>query len=280
MQKHTIGIIGNGVLGSAISHGFQLQCNVRIYDRDPLKATHTLEETCDADFVFLCLPSPMTIKEGGPTDLTIINNVCQKISSLGLLKPIYILKSTVPIGTTENMRNKYGLRIVHSPEFLTARNADIDFITTTRTILGGDSTLTQQVAPLFENRFPGHSIIYMESNESEAAKYILNAFFMVKVLFFNEMKLGLEKQYNLDWETVLKGVLTDGRIGISHYQVPGHDGKVGCGGFCFSKDICSIIDQISSKGFDPIMLKACWEQNKRLRPEMDWADSPSGVTQN
>jgi hypothetical protein len=47
---------------------------------------------------------------------------------------------------------------------------------------------------------------------------------------------------------------------------------------CFPKDICSLIAQIEATGFDPLMLKAVWEQNLRLRPEIDWQDAPGAVS--
>jgi UDPglucose 6-dehydrogenase len=215
--------------------------------------------------------------EGGKADLSIIHSVCQQLKDHNT-KSIVIIKSTVPIGTTVILQEKYGLRIIHNPEFLTARNADIDFITPARTILGGDKELTYLVSKLFSERFPGTNIFEMTSNESEAVKYIANCFFAVKVMYFNEMFLGLKDAFDLDWNKVMSGVLTDGRIGISHCDVPGHDGKLGIGGACFPKDICALIHQIEGANFDPKLLKAAWEQNKAVRPEMDWGRIPSAVS--
>ncbi len=57
--------------------------------------------------------------------------------------------------------------------------------------------------------------------------------------------------------------------------------KTGIAGHnCFPKDICAMIYQLEEVGFDPIMLKACWEQNKRVRPEMDWGRIESAVSRN
>ena len=230
MQK--LGVIGNGFVGGAIARGFGLHADVKIYDKNPKRSIHTMEEVCHSDFVFLCLPSPMMKADGGPTDLSIIESVCGQLSDEQAKNPIYILKSTVPIGTTEKLRIKYGLKIIHNPEFLTARNADIDFLTPARTILGGSAELVAPVVEFYSKRFPGNNILLMSSDESEAVKYICNCFFAVKVIFFNEMKIGLKDPYNIDWDKVMEGVLTDGRIGISHYDVPGHDGKYGYGGLC------------------------------------------------
>lgn len=277
MKNVSIGVIGNGFVGGAIARGFSLTAEVKIYDKDPKRSAHSFEEVCNSEYIFLCLPTPMTHVEGGKTDLRIVNSVCQQIKNHGT-EAILIIKSTVPIGTTENLRQEHGLKIIHNPEFLTARHADIDFITPARTILGGIESLTQPVAALFAERFPGNNILEMTSNESEAVKYIANCFFSVKVIYFNEVFLGLKEAFGLDWEKVMGGVLTDGRIGISHYDVPGHDGRYGFSGACFPKDICSLIFQLESVKFDPKLLKAAWEQNKEVRPEMDWGRIESAVS--
>ena len=59
MKKPTIGIIGNGFVGEAQAFAFSPVCNIKIYDVDPLKSTHTLNETHNSDFVFVCVPTPM-----------------------------------------------------------------------------------------------------------------------------------------------------------------------------------------------------------------------------
>ena len=59
MKKPTIGIIGNGFVGEAQAFAFSPVCNIKVYDVDPLKSTHTLNETHDSDFVFVCVPTPM-----------------------------------------------------------------------------------------------------------------------------------------------------------------------------------------------------------------------------
>lgn len=278
-MKYSLGIIGGGFVGGAIARGFALTADVKIYDKDPKRSVNSFEDICNSEFIFLCLPTPMVHVEGGRADLTIVDSVCRELKSSGT-EAILIIKSTVPIGTTNELRAKYELPIIHNPEFLTARNADIDFLTPSRTILGGNSELTCQVAELFRDRFPGNNILEMTSNESEAVKYVANCFFATKVIYFNEVFLGLKEAFELDWEKVMGGVLTDGRIGISHCDVPGHDKKLGYGGSCLPKDICALIHQLESVGFDPKLLKAAWEQNKIIRPEMDWGRIPSAVSGN
>lgn len=229
-MRPKLGVIGAGFVGGAIARGFSLTSDVRIFDKDPKRAIHTFGQTCQQDYVFLCLPTPMVRVDGGEADLSILRLVCKQIKEAGH-DPLVIIKSTIPIGTTDQLCEQFGLRIIHNPEFLTARNADIDFLTPARTILGGTKELTSQVATIFADRFPGNNILEMTARESEAVKYIANCFFAVKVLYFNEVFLGLNS-FGLDWKKVMAGVLSDGRIGISHCDVPGHDGKHGFSGAC------------------------------------------------
>jgi UDPglucose 6-dehydrogenase len=83
---------------------------------------------------------------------------------------------------------------------------------------------------------------------------------------------------NVDWNKILEGVMTDGRIGISHYQVPGHDGDFGFGGTCFPKDINAFIKTFEKNGIDPVVLKSAWNRNLSVRKNKDWEKSKSATS--
>ena len=102
-------------------------------------------------------------------------------------------------------------------------------------------------------------------------------FFATKISYFNEVKLICDK-LKLNYNKILEGVLSDGRIGISHYQVPGHDGKAGFGGTCFPKDINSFINLMKANGVDPNVLEAAWKTNISVRPEKDWENFSAAVS--
>lgn len=269
MDKPILGIIGCGFVGGAVARAFNLHTDLRVFDLRPEVRTHDLEEVVKSDFVFMCLPTPMA--EDGSCDTSILDGVCSQIS---LLSPsdetVFIHKSTCTIGTTTRLRKQFGLRLIFSPEFLTARNADIDFITANRNILGGCASDVEKVAELFEYRFPKRPIIKMTAEEAEAVKYSINCFLATKVMFFNELRLGICDKLGLDYDKVVGQMMADGRIAYSHSQVPGHDGDYGFGGACFPKDLCAFISQMESNGFDPKLLKAVWEQNVSIRKKQDW----------
>jgi len=80
----------------------------------------------------------------------------------------------------------------------------------------------------------------------------------------------LSDKVDADWDTVIDGFVSDGRVGHSHLNVPGHDGKYGFGGSCFPKDIQAIIHFSNSLGLDMSVLKGAWKTNLKVRPEKDW----------
>jgi len=281
MIKETVGVVGCGFVGKAVFKGFAQFADVKVYDINSKLSTHSFEDVVSSNFVFVCLPTPMVSVEGGKCNLSIIHSFFDKVKQEELFNAttIFILKSTIPVGTTREISNKHNIkRIVHCPEFLTARSALIDFICPARIIIGGDDIFSvNKVGDLLENRFLGTPCLKMNPMESEMVKYMANCFFATKVLFFNEMRLLIDK-LNLDWEKILKGVITDGRIGMSHYEVPGHDKRRGIGGLCFPKDLNALIATMKENGIDPLVLKAVWEQNKRVRKDWDWGNNSSAVS--
>jgi len=278
-SKISIGVVGNGFVGSAIVKGFLQYNDVKVYDSNECKSSHSLDEVINQDIVFVCLPTPM-FKETLECDTSYIINFFNTVITRDYnTNTIFVIKSTVPVGTTNDLCEKFKtLKIIHSPEFLTARTALIDFITPSRNIVGGkEENGIFTVKNLYEERFPGIKCHTMTSEESEFVKYFANCFFATKVSFFNEMFLLCNK-LNLSWDKILDGVMSDGRIGVSHYQVPGHDGDFGFGGTCFPKDINAFIKTFENLGIDPIMLKATWNRNDIVRKNKDWEKSKSAVS--
>jgi UDPglucose 6-dehydrogenase len=183
--------------------------------------------------------------------------------------PIYRLKSTVLPGTTKRLEDKFNIKIVFCPEFLTEKTAKLDMLTQSRIILGGDPKLTFLVKELFLARFGKKHYINTDSTSAELIKYMSNNFLTVKTSFMNEY-YDLVKEVGGDWDQIVEGVVADPRIGNSHTQVPGHDGKRGFGGSCFPKDINAIIEFSKAFGVEMNTLEAAWKTNLRVRPEQDW----------
>ena len=263
-MKYKVGILGNGFVGESQTFAFSPIADIRVYDIDPLKSTHTLEETLKSDFVFVCVPTPM--KKNGSQDLSYIERVFENASS----GPVYIIKSTILPGTTQKLVEKFSkLDIIFSPEFLTERTAKLDMLTQARIVFGGKKRLCNKVKKLFEQRFMNRHYIITDSTTAELIKYMNNTFFATKVSIINEFK-RLSNALGTNWEDAIHGFAADGRVGDSHLHVPGPDGKLGYGGTCFPKDVNALITMGEDLGTPMNTIKAGWKTNLEVRPEQDW----------
>ena len=193
---------------------------------------------------------------------------------------IILLRSTVTPGTTRKLQQKYqNLNLVFNPEFLTESNHKSDFVNQDRFILGGGLSDTTKVSDLFEHRFPRVPIIQTDYETAELTKYMNNCFLATKVSFLNEMKQISEK-CGADWDVAIKRFLMDSRIGQSHYQVPGPDGKLGFGGHCLPKDINALKSFGESLGLNLNTLNGVINTNLEVRPEKDWESDSRAFTSN
>ena len=278
--EQKIGVVGNGFVGGAVKFGFSpsvgCDAEVRVYDKNPNKSTHTLEETVnESDFIFLSVPTPAN--EDGSMNINILENALHEINEVHNGKDnTIIIRSTVIPGTTWALQQKYPqLNILFNPEFLTERSANFDFINQSRFIVGNNGkkmswAKSEDFVELLKDRF-GDCIAVQETSyeTAELIKYMSNCFFATKVSFMNEMYQIAEK-IDANWEEAIDGFVADGRVGHSHMNVPGHDGKFGFGGSCFPKDIQAMIDFAETFGINPTVLKGVWEKNLEERPEQDW----------
>jgi UDPglucose 6-dehydrogenase len=271
-----IGIVGKGFVGSAVQFGFSpsvgVDAEVKVYDKDPNKSTHTLQEVVlGSDIIFLSVPTPSN--KDGSINLDIVKSILNDINEIysETVNSIILLRSTVIPGTTRKLQQKYPkLRIVFNPEFLTERAANFDFINQSRFVVGGDPADVVEVSELFRKRF-GKSMSIIETNyeTAELIKYMTNTFFATKISFLNDMKL-LSDKCGAIWEHAVEGFVRDGRVGHSHLSVPGHDGRYGFGGSCFPKDIQALINYANDLGVDMNVLSGVWKTNLEVRPERDW----------
>ena len=268
-NDYNVGVIGGGFVGSAVAFGFGSSnshpFNVRVYDIDPNKSSHTFEETVlESDFIFLCLPTPscgdMSI------DLSYIESSMKDISALvDPFKQTVVVKSTVVPGTCRRLSKKYGINVVSNPEFLTERRAKWDFINASQILIGSDEKEgAMKVQSLYKKRFTSMKYVLTDTTTAEFIKYLLNCFFSVKLSFMNEM-YQIGEAFGVDWSKAIEGLASDSRVGDSHITVPGPDGKFGFGGHCFPKDINAMIKFAERLGVDPTILKGAWEKNIEVR---------------
>lgn len=247
----TVGIIGCGVVGRATARCWMEHGEVKIYDVDQRRRTHEREVVSRCEVVFVCLPTPDNC------DTRLIE---EYFAALDGYSGIHVIKSTVPVGTTRQLAQR--ARVVHSPEFLTARCALVDSQCPSR-IIFGQSTLDPKARLLLhemhERRFPGVPIHWTTSEASELIKLATNGFFATKVWYFNELYRHCQAR-GIPWHDVRCGILSDGRIAHAHTQVPGPDGRYGFGGTCLPKDLRALAGALDSG-----VLAEVLRENERLR---------------
>lgn len=265
-----IGVVGCGVVGRSIVRTYlEFSKEIRVWDIIPERATHSLEETLHCDIIFVCLPTPRG--NGGKLDCTDIHNYFNSVRKHTpiLLNQNFVLRSTVPIGITKELQREYNLpNLVHSPEFLTARCAETDAMIPACNIIGlsGNGYNAPELRELYKRRFPGTNTLITSSDESEAIKLFTNGFYAVKVAYFNEIRCLADK-LNLDWDTIVSGMLAQGRTAPYHYKVPGPDGVRGFGGACLEKDISHLAVQILENGLTAAVTSAALNRNVNDRKE-------------
>ena len=254
MAQINVGIVGYGFVGKAVAYGFREQ---NLFIADPVVGTST-KDLLDKklDVVFICVSTPMGAN--GEID---ISNVAQVLFDLSKMSTLLVLKSTVTPKHVEFFSKKY-YNFVYNPEFLTERNALWDFENPISNVYGGDRLWTQELEEIYKNHStcqPANTF-HMSAVEASFVKYAMNSYLASKVVFFNQLH-DLVDSTGYSFENVRAAVANDSRIGDSHTNVPGFDGRKGTSGPCFGKDVPAFIRYSQEQGKELTVLKETWNVN-------------------
>ena len=223
-----IGVLGVGTVGSAVADGFEALSHT-VIRYDPNKGYDG--NINGSDVIFVCI-----------YDYNDLDNV---ISIVNKQAKIVVIKTTCPVGLTDELIKSYGDHIVFSPEFLCEKTANEDFLNPDKIIIG---TENQDVADLLLELFlPFNSrMLMMKPREAEILKLAINTFYCTKVEYFNEVA-DLCKDYGVSYSNVRKGLEDDRFIANQHLDVD-KDGYRGYGGKCLPKDIRLFLDSWFREG--------------------------------
>ena len=214
------------------------------------------ESIRDSEIVLIAVGTPTS--ESGDADLTFVHQCAREISEFISPNTQIIMKSTVPVGTCDEVEDIIKENCLHSefsvisnPEFLREGNAINDFINPDRIVIGTDDQTSRKIMiNLYKNITDEDKILFTSRRSSELIKYASNSMLAMRIIFINEIADLCEK-IGANVTDIAKGIGLDKRIG-PHFLDPGP----GFGGSCFPKDARALIESGKKYGAPQTLLES------------------------
>lgn len=253
-----IGIIGLGVVGSAVEYGMKrLGHTVTVHD---IKLQTNVTDILDSEICYICVPTP--VDKDGSCNTSIVEEVVGELHSKKY-KGIIAVKSTVEPGTTHGLIEKYkNDKICFVPEFLRERCAIADFVENhDLLIIGTDNSFVYENIEKSHGRFP-KKIVKVSVTEAEFAKYFNNVYNATLITFANSF-YEICKAKGVNYSNVKDAIVN--RNNISNVYLNCNENVRGFGGMCLPKDTSAISALIKKLNLDIDFFDTILSENEKYK---------------
>lgn len=252
-----IGVIGVGVVGTAIEQGFkELGHIVKTHD---IKYNTKIDNVLDTKIVFLCLPTNSNRR--GECDTKALFQVIRRLNHLRY-KGIIAIKSTIIPGTYNKLKVEFDEeRMCHVPEFLREKFAYEDFTENHNVlVVGAPNFDVSRTVINCHGDYP-KQVIEMKPEEAEFVKYFSNVFKAVKITFANSFGKICDK-FGVDYNTILKAYKLENVKETSYLKYSKN--LRGFGGMCLPKDVLALSKLVEQEEIDVDLFNFIFEENEKF----------------
>lgn len=285
MIKEKVVVIGHGYVGTSMARFFKDHFDTVVFDPVKYQGAQEMLGGADmgigvvrnkttvnsCDLAVVCVPTPQA--EDHSVDLSIIEEVLSWLQT-----PLILIKSTIPPGTTDRLKAKYGKRIVFSPEYIGEGKYEVqwwkdknyphptDMKKHNFQIFGGAMEDNVAISNFFQKVIgPEPEMCFTDAVTAELTKYMENSWGATKVTFCNEF-YNIAKAFGVKYEVLRELWLKDGRVERMHTAV--FPNNRGFGGKCYPKDVNGIVEQSKKAGYEPHLLMSVLKTNDEIRNEV------------
>lgn len=261
MLNKKVAIVGYGYVGKAMYELVKNHYPTIIFD-PALSESCSKEEVNKCDLAIVCVPTPKG--DDGACDLSYVHGTFEWLDTR-----LILLKSTVEVGTTAKLKEKYNKRIVFSPEYCGESTYWTPYafhkyvVETPFFIYGGDKQDTSEMIDIFMP-ICGPTKTYRQTDptSAELAKYMTNTFYSTKIAFCYEM-FEVIKAAGCDYNEVRELWLLDPRLNPMHTSVFAEN-DYPFSGKCFPKDTSALATLAEKNGYDAKLIKEVINSNERI----------------
>jgi UDPglucose 6-dehydrogenase len=238
-------------------------CGTYFKNADIVDVSGYVKKTLDHyDLGIISVPTPMS--GSGQCDVSVVDSVVEKYKDV---VDIFLIKSTVEIGTTDRLLDRYKIKVCMSPEYIgeTLGHPLLEPKRNAFQIIGGERNVAEKVAEYWRYVLNAYSnILIVTAREAEAIKYLENYYMMRSVEYWNEV-WEVSRSLGLSFTSVREGLLLDPRVSKTHSLV--YPSNLGWSGKCLPKDMNALSYTMRESGHPLEILEHMIEHNAGVRKD-------------